>query len=326
MTELLAPSVLSDAISVVQTASDRGMHFVLSLIQHWSVIAERQLTDVYQIPDERNQEYLRYQVSLARSVTATEPRRAEEAIPEDEALSELSKVTYPAWSKSGYHAKAIPDATAWRNLSKRASRLSTSTGPARLQLLVSLRKWRPPMAIQEEDPVLANQLKVRTAFRTQRTFWRSLKPEDVEYLELNSIIQAANGIAEALEKRYKDTSSKAWERWCQGSLANGGRKVIRWLQAPERGVQTQTLEAPGQKLQRIRAEWSSIWGHTQPVDISPPQDDKTDKITLASFRSVDLPADTNHFLPLITNQEVRQALGTFSKTTAVGADGGGRVV
>ena len=62
--------------------------------------------------------------------------------------------------------------------------------------------------------------------------------DDVEFIDLDPLITAAEEIADVLEKRYREQKSKAWERWCQSSLASGGKQVIRWITAPERGPRT----------------------------------------------------------------------------------------
>ena len=87
----------------------------------------------------------------------------------------------------------------------------------------------------------------------------------MEIIDLRPLIEAAEGGADVLEKRYRDQKSKACERWCQGSLAVGGRQVIRWVTAPERGLQAPNHEAPGRKLARIHEEWTAIWGTSPPA-------------------------------------------------------------
>ena len=295
------------------------------LIQHWSVLAERALTDVYQIPDTVSGLHHRYDGSLTRS--GNEPPDEVHKV-----LAASSKVVRAAWCRGSDHPKACPDARAWRNLCTRAALLNQSRGLARLQLLVSLRKWRPPIVIQHADSTLATALKLKEAARHQRRFWRQLKPDDIDYIELQPLIEAAQGIAEALEKRYKEQSSKAWARWCQSSLATGGKAVIRWMKAPERGLQAPCYEAPGRKLDRITEEWQGIWGvppaaaKVQPIHAGP-------ELTLTSLAGpasrsthraasalAQLPEDCSQQLPPITTQELTCALGSFHKDTAVGAD------
>ena len=92
------------------------------------------------------------------------------------------------------------------------------------------------MLIRQEDSATATALKLQEAANQQRRFWRQLRPDDIELIDLQPMVDAAKGIAEVLEKRYRDQSSKAWDRWCQSSLTTGGRAVIRWLKAPERGI------------------------------------------------------------------------------------------
>ena len=121
------------------------------------------------------------------------------------------------------------------------------------------------MLILQEDSTTAATLKLQDAATQQRRFWRRLRPEDVDIIDFRPLIDAAEGVADVLEKRYRDQKSKAWERWCQGSLAAGGRQVIRWIKAPERGLQAPNHEAPGRKLARIHEEWATIWGASPPA-------------------------------------------------------------
>ena len=113
------------------------------------------------------------------------------------------------------------------------------------------------MCLQEDSTDFARQL--RHAASAQRTYWRNVRPEDVELLQLDELVASADAVASELEQRYKDTQSVSWEKWCQSSLSQGGRKVIQRLSQPESNPQSALQEAPATKLQRIMAEWSQIW-------------------------------------------------------------------
>ena len=154
MCVLLEDTTLSQATQVIDAAGDGGKDFVRGIIQHWSYMAERHLTDVYQIPGTVSPLHRRYEGSFAR--TRHEPPDEEQVV-----LDSLSKVVTPAWCQGSGNPKACPDAQAWRNLSKRASLLSASQGMARLQLLVSLRRWQPPMLIAQSDPTVAPAYKLK---------------------------------------------------------------------------------------------------------------------------------------------------------------------
>ena len=216
------------------------------------------MTEVYQIPDAVSPLRHRYDCSLTRN--SHEPPDEVQAV-----LNSASKVVTPALCRGSERPKACPDAIAWRSLSKRAALLETSHGMGRSQLLVSLRKWRPPMLVHQEDPTIAATLKLQEAAAQQRRFCRQFRPADADIIDLRPLIDAAEGVADVLEKRYRDQRSKAWERWCQGSLAVGGRQVIRWVKAPEHGLQAPNHEAPGRKLARIHEEWTAIWGASPPA-------------------------------------------------------------
>ena len=89
------------------------------------------------------------------------------------------------------------------------------------------------MLVTQADATTSAALKLQDAARMQRRYWKHLRPEDVDYIDLQPMIDAATEIAEVLEQRYRDQKSKAWERWCQSSLATGGRQVVRWIKATE---------------------------------------------------------------------------------------------
>ena len=63
---------------------------------------------------------------------------------------------------------------------------------------------RPPVLILQEDLPTAAALKLQEAASQQRRFWRHLQPEDVDIMDLQPMIDAAKGVAEVLEKRYRD--------------------------------------------------------------------------------------------------------------------------
>ena len=167
-------------------------------------------------------------------------------------------MTKPARGRGGIYPRACPDAAAWRNLSARAALLDTSQGEGRHELLVSLRRWAPPMSIEADDSQLALRLKLREAASAQRAFWRRVRYRDVGRVDFQPMIAAADDIAAALEKRYKDIQSKAWEHWCKKSISEGGSKVIRWIAALERGLQSPLQEDSTSKMGRIQEQWTSM--------------------------------------------------------------------
>ena len=110
------------------------------------------------------------------------------------------------------------------------------------------------MDILKSDPVLAEAMGLRDAAQAQRKFWTSLRLEEVETVDFTSVSVAAHALAEQLEKRYKEAASRSLEKWCQSSLAKGGRKVIQWIAQPEKHPQSPHQEAPTMKIQRIQQE------------------------------------------------------------------------
>ena len=54
------------ARNVVDVAADCGRGFLRSMIQHWSALAERQLLDIYQIPEGHQEAYRRYEEQQQR--------------------------------------------------------------------------------------------------------------------------------------------------------------------------------------------------------------------------------------------------------------------
>ena len=76
------------------------------------------------------------------------------------------------------------------------------------------------MSIEEDSSGFVSQL--RHAASAQRTYWRKVRPEDVELLQLDELVASAEAVASELEKRYKGTQSVSWTKWCQSSLAHWG--------------------------------------------------------------------------------------------------------
>ena len=56
------------------------------------------------------------------------------------------------------------------------------------------------MLILQEDATTAAALKLQEAATQQRRFWRRLRPDDVDLIDLHPLIDAAGGIADVLEK------------------------------------------------------------------------------------------------------------------------------
>ena len=67
MRELFDASALSDATTYINT-SGHGRELLRSLVHHWSWIAERQLTKVFQIPDERQEAFWRHKEGFSHEV------------------------------------------------------------------------------------------------------------------------------------------------------------------------------------------------------------------------------------------------------------------
>ena len=170
------------------------------------------------------------------NISETTPSTAEffrESVPswpsEEEALAGLSHMQYPAWTKFSFlHPRACPDAQAWRTLATRIRLFANSHNVERQQLLVSLRKWKPPMEIAKPDPDTAATLGLHAAAQAQRKYWKKLRLIDFDTQTFEGLEQAAITIAMELEKRYKQLRSVAWAngvsptwlqvaaRWCTG--------------------------------------------------------------------------------------------------------------
>ena len=126
-------------------------------------------------------------------------------------------------------------------------------------LLVMLRKWRPPRAIAKEDPALEASLSLKAAAAATRRFWRQIHAADVEWLDLKPLERSATAIARQLEYRYLTQASCKWREWARTSVEKGGKRLLQWFKVPETALAQPCNQAPQTKLERFQEEWAKIW-------------------------------------------------------------------
>ena len=152
---------------VQQAASANGYSYVQTLTRRWAQLAESELLDVYQIPDTQRTPYQRNHMQ-----------------------PQFAQWTFPAWSKSALTAKTCPDGVAWRTLSRRIARITQARGRAQHELLISVRRWRPPMLFLRSDSLPEDASHIRTAARMQRSFWRRCRLTDLAFVDVVPLRQA----------------------------------------------------------------------------------------------------------------------------------------
>ena len=139
------------------------------------------------------------------------------------------------------------------------------------------------------------------AARALRRVWRRLRPCDLDYYDLSSMIRSAQSLARWLEHKHRTTTSRRWRAWVSKSVQDGGRKILQWVKRPETsGDQPAEHEAPCSQLQRIEKEWKEIWSRNAPCG--------TPKVDGCR-------------LPPITVAQTRKACKSFETATAVGIEG-----
>ena len=210
---------------VRRAAADDGFEYVRSLVQQRSTRAESELLDVCQIPDAQRPMYQRNRMQ-----------------------PQYAKYAFPAWSKSALAARTCPGGVAWRVLSRRIARVAAEGGAAKHDMLVALRRWRPPMLYMHSDSPPADAVSIQLAARTQRRFWRRVRPADLQYVDVEPLRLAAESIANQLDRRHQQIHSRGWQRWCRTSVTHGGSAVIQWVKRPETELQSDDMLAPTPKL------------------------------------------------------------------------------
>ena len=123
------------------------------------------------------------------------------------------------------------------------------------------------------------------AARALRRVWRRLRPCDLDYYDLSSMIKSSQSLARWLERKHRATASRRWKAWVSKSIQDGGRKIMQWVKRPENaGDMTSDNEAPSTQLQRIQTEWKEIWSRNAPA--CAPQFDgcRLPPITVAQIR------------------------------------------
>ena len=172
----------------------RARDSIRRMLTTWASRAESELFDIYQVKDEDLPKFQRH------SADTTPPSE---------------RWVFPAWSKSSPHPRSCPDGRAWRTLGRKIQNLSLATGRASHDILVSIRRWRPPMAFIKADPPLENPKLIVDAVRAQRNFWRNFKVADLPLVQFETLSDTAAALASQFEKRHRLLSSKGWQRWCR---------------------------------------------------------------------------------------------------------------
>ena len=276
---LVSPGAEAASSSIRDRPKHEVSLFLQRMLNDWSAAAAAELQAIFQVSPSAQ--------PLNGDVSPSRPPGGP-----------ASKLVYPAWTKSASYPRACKDATAWRCYEKAICDLQHATGKGIQQLIVRLRKWKPPNDIAKSDPAFALQHTLQHAAAAARRFWRQVTAPDVEWLDFSDVRRTAADIAQQLERRYLQQSSVKWRHWIRDSVEKGGKRLLQWLKVPETALPRPTLEAPHVRLERIDEEWQSIWVKRPKVEV---------------------PA-TGRELPPLLCSEVISACKSFDADTAVGED------
>ena len=188
---------------------------------------------------------------------------------------------HPKGARGSTRAKTCEHSRRWRWLGdrlaefvrlERAAISSSGARKHRKELLVALRKWRPP----PHDPELASEREADHVAPGGRAHCRGKLEDDARAaahgfrrwvkdatLECFSgfewWLQECDRLGSRYDSRFQMMQEKRFKQWAIDACAKGGRAAHRWTKKPGGSIAAKVAATPQQKVEDTLEFWHEVW-------------------------------------------------------------------